>query len=216
MKKILLLENKEYRQDKLLFDLSNYDFIENILGDLECNELLDQFLMDPSIFQNYDVIIIHESIYFDDKRDLLFSTLSEKCTNKRLVKFSGNNTQFSLENELTLQVNPSVLYENIEVFLESYRKDNSNILILALGEKWQLNVLLNTLEKLNIFIENRDEYPINKSIFSSKVGLRKIKEVSMGNFNTIFQNINSNRLKKEDIEIISFNLQKLIKEVIHD
>ena len=155
MKKVILLENKDERQKEHIFDMSKYEFFDNVLGDNDCNNMLDKFLQNNSIFDDYDTIIIHESIYDDQKRINLFEVLKNYCSNKNLIMFSGNNTQFSLENESLLRISPSSLYNNIEVFLNAYEKNGSNILMLALGEKWQFNILLNTLEQLNIFIQNK-------------------------------------------------------------
>ena len=216
MKKVILLENKNERQKEHIFDMSKYEFFDNVLGDNDCNNLLDKFLQNNSIFDNYDTIIIHESIYDDKKRINLFEVLKNYCSNKNLIMFSGNNTQFSLENESLLRISPSSLYNNIEVFLNAYEKKGSNILMLALGEKWQFNILLNTLEQLNIFIQNNEKESINKSIFSSKSGLLKIKEVDEEIYESIFKNFTSNNLTKNDIETISINLKNMIMETVHE
>ena len=88
--------------------------------------------------------------------------------------------------------------------------------MLALGEKWQFNILLNTLEQLNIFIQNNEKESINKSIFSSKSGLLKIKEVNEEIYESIFKNFTSNNLTKIDIETISANLKNMIMETVHE
>lgn len=216
MKKVILLENKDERQKEHIFDMSKYEFFDNVLGDNDCNNLLDKFLQNNSIFDDYDTIIIHESIYDDQKRINLFEVLKNYCSNKNLIMFSGNNTQFSLENESLLRISPSSLYNNIEVFLNAYEKNGSNILMLALGEKWQFNILLNTLEQLNIFIQNNEKESINKSIFSSKSGLLKIKEVNEEIYESIFKNFTSNNLTKIDIETISVSLKNMIMETVHE
>lgn len=216
MRRILLLENKAERQKIITFNLKEYNFLDNILGDEECNIFLDDFLENQFYFDIYDTIIIHESIYHESKREQLFKTLHDYCKTKNIIKFSGNNTQFSLENEKSLQINPTMLYRNLKIYLEMYANDDANILILALGEKWKLNILLNTLEKLNIFIEDNTKYPVQKSIFSSNVGLTKIKEVSENYYNKIFENIDKNNLSIDDIETININLNTLIKEIVNE
>ena len=212
MKKILLLENKDNRQDILTFNLKQYSFLNNVLGDNNCNILLDNFLVNQSIFDEYDTIIIHESIYYDEKREKLFAILNNFCSEKKLIKFSGNNTQFSLENEFSLQLSPTTLYENLEIFLETYKIDDSNILMLALGKNWYLNVLLNSLEKLNIFIENNNDKPKQKSIFSSKAGLTKIKAVSPESYALIFSGIDSNTITTDQMNKVTDRLKKLIQD----
>ncbi len=211
MKKILLLENKDNRQDILTFNLKQYPFLNNVLGDNNCNSLLDNFLENQSIFAEYDIIIIHESIYYDAKREKLFAILNSFCSEKKVIKFSGNNTQFSLENEFSLQLSSTSLYENLEIFLEAYKVDDSNILMLALGKNWYLNVLLNSLEKLNIFIENNNK-PKQKSIFSSKAGLTKIKAVSPESYALIFSGIDSNTITTDQMNKVTDRLKKLIQD----
>ncbi len=212
MRKILLLENKDSRQKGFHNKLKKYPSLNNILGDENCNSLLDQFLEKQSIFDDYDTIIIHESIYYDEKREELFCTLTDFCREKNLVKFSGNNRAFSLESDKLLQLSSKLLYENIEVFLEAYQENNSHILMLALGKRWYLNIFLNSLEKLNLFLENNKKEKMQKSIFSSKSGLTKIKEVSPENYSFLFQEINSNQITKEQMESIVNRLKKLIQD----
>ena len=84
--------------------------------------------------------------------------------------------------------------------------------MLALGENWYLNMLLNSLEKLNIFIENNKKYPVQKSIFSSKVGLTKIKEVSPDSYLSVLKEIDSNSLTTTQVKQISENLTVLIQD----
>jgi len=216
MKKILLLENKEYRQKILTIDLRKCVFLRNVLGDDDCNILLDNFLNEHSTFDEYDIIIIHESIYYDEKREKLFDTLNKYCLEKSLIKFSGNNTQFSLENEYSLQLNTTSLYENLEIFLKTYENCDSSILMLALGENWYLNVLLNSLEKLNTFIENNTKEKVQKSIFSSKVGLTKIKKVNPESYSSIFCNINSNVITTTQMEEVATSLKSLIQDKVNE
>lgn len=211
MKKVLLLENIDNRQDMLTFKLNQYPFLTNVLGNNNCNSLLDDFLENQSIFDEYDTVIIHESIYYETKREKLFAILNNFCSEKKLIKFSGNNTQFSLENEFSLQLSLTSLYENLKIFLEMYEVDKSNILMLALGKNWYLNVLLNSLEKLNIFIQNNNK-PKQKSIFSSKAGLTKIKVVHPESYALIFSEINSNTITIEQMKKVADRLKELIQD----
>ena len=215
MKKILLLENKDYRQDNILIDFNKYE-IDNILGDNSCNEIIDNFLKDRTVFDEYDTIIIHESIYHDNKREKLFRIIKEVSTNKALIVFSGNCTQFSLQNDKVLHLNPTKLYSNLEVFLKAYKNNNYNILMLELGINWDLNILLNSLEKLNIFIENNTKEIIQKSIFSSKVALSKIKEINLKYYEYILKGIDSNSINCNQIQVIKNNLINLIEGKIDE
>ena len=52
MKKVILLENKDERQKEHIFDMSKYEFFDNVLGDNDCNNMLDKFLQNNSIFDD--------------------------------------------------------------------------------------------------------------------------------------------------------------------
>jgi len=98
---ILLLENKRDRIggiEERGIDFSKYPHIKVILYDDKCDKILDEFLDDNSKFDKYDTIIIHESIYDDNRRDELFKVLKEFCLDKKLIIFSGNHSQSSLSN----------------------------------------------------------------------------------------------------------------------
>lgn len=117
---ILLLENKEDRQKYI--DISAFaTIVDNILGDNDCNKSLDKFLEDISIFDKYDTIIIHESIYYKHKRDLLLKEIKDYCkdSNKNLILFSGNNSQSNSSNNI-LTITAKSLYNYITIFLENY------------------------------------------------------------------------------------------------
>ncbi len=91
---ILLLENEQDRIggiEKSGIDFTEYsDSIEVILYDEKCNNILNGFLENPHDFDKYDTIIIHESIYQENKRERLFEILEQYTVkeNKNLVKFS--------------------------------------------------------------------------------------------------------------------------------
>ncbi len=213
---ILLLENKQSRQKNIESSLNNYsDCLSNILGDEACNHLLDDFLQDKSTFDKYDTIIIHESIYHDEERDQLFTEIKSYLQNKDLIKFSGNNIQVSLQEKNILQISPATLYENIEVFLDEYRKESSNILMLAYGRNWEMNILLNILEKLNIFIENNSK-ALNISIFRRKSGLSTLNELNPDFYKILFEDINTKKIDILEMEKIRNKFKQYIQESVNE
>jgi len=215
MKKIILLENITKRQQSTKINFENLNHLENILGEENCNNKLDKFMNDNSIFNNYDVIIIHESIYFESERKSLFQILEKYCINNRiLVKFSGNNSQSSL-NQNILTLSSEKFYGNIEIYLSENEKNKANILMLAYGKNWKLNPLLNTLQSLNIFIENfNGEEEIDFDEFEDDFELLKLKIIlNKEEYQKLFKNIEEldDEISIEQIKTITYNLQKLIK-----
>ncbi len=212
---ILLLENKEVRQKNIAIDFDD-QIIHNILGDDKCNEILSSFLDDESVLESYDTIIIHESIYLENERDNLLKKLETFCSQseKKLIKFSGHNTQAHLKNNL-LEISAKSLYANLMIFLEEYINDDANILMLAYGKNWQLNLLLNVLEKLNLFIENSiegDSFDFDE--FEDDFDLLKIKRV-LGNkeYEKLLIGIDIDyEISITEIKLLTDNLKKIIQE----
>ncbi len=211
---ILLFENKEIRQKDVTIVFDD-NIIHNILGDDKCNEVLSSFLEDESQLESYDTIIIHESIYFENERDTLLKKIETYCSQKekKLVKFSGHNTQAHFNNKL-LEISSKSLYENLTVFLEKYINYDANILMLAYGKNWQLNLLLNILEKLNIFIENSNK---NESFdfdeFEDDFDLLKIKNI-LGNseYKKLLVDIDDDEISIIKVKLLADNLKKIIQE----
>jgi hypothetical protein len=211
---ILLLENKEIRQ-KNNTAAFNDKIIHNILGDEKCNKILSNFLQNESELDAYDTIIIHESIYSEDKRDELFKKLENFCkqTNKKIIKFSGNNTQAYLKDNL-LEISSKSLYENLMVFVEEYAKNHANILMLAYGKNWYLNILLNILEKVNLLIEDSKEDDFDFDEFEDDFDLLKIQKI-LGDtkYQQLFADIDIDyEISLEQIKLFRNNLKSLIQE----
>jgi hypothetical protein len=181
---------------------------------------LNAFLENRHEFDKYDTIVIHESIYQENKRETLFGEL-EKYTaqeNKILVKFSGTHTQSSFsENILTLA--PAKLFKNLEVFLKEYKDDNSNILMLAYGKHWDLNPLLNILQELNIFIEDFDEFEeMDFDEFEIDFDLDKLKKIlKEEEYRLLFNDLNfGDEINLQDIKNLANNFQRLIQSKVNE
>jgi len=213
---ILLLENNIIRANKSDINFENYtEVMKSVFSDTKCNSLLDNFLEDNYIFDEYKTIIIHESIYREEQRKELFKALESYAKNKNLVKFSGNNTHASLSDR-TLQLSAENLYQNLETFLEESKKNEPNILILAYGKYWDLNKLLNILQALNLFIEDYDEdEEIDFDEFEDDFDLLELKKIlSDDDYKKLFKNLDDfeDEIDLEQIKVLAHNFEILIQE----
>jgi hypothetical protein len=217
MKKIIFFENKIDRKKNYNIDFEKYSNLVSVFGNEKCNQELDRFLQDNNIIDQYDTILIHATIYYEDKRSELFKVLKEYCRNKiNLVIFSGGGDIGSLNNNI-LEVTARSFYENIEIFLERHQDTPNNLFMLAYGEYWDLNILLNTLEKINILIEDNDnnEFIEDYDEFEDDFNFLKIKKVlDIKEYKIIFTNIdiNDDEIDINQIKTIRNNLISLINE----
>jgi len=213
---ILLLENNSIRANKREINFENYnEVMKSVFSDAKCNSLLDNFLEDNYIFDEYKTIIIHENIYREEQRKELFKALESYAKNKNLVKFSGNNTQASLSDR-TFQLSAEKFYENLEDFLEESQKNESNILMLAYGKDWDLNKLLNTLQLLNLFIEDYDEdEEIDFDEFEDDFDFLELKKIlTDSDYKKLFKNLDDfeDDIDLEQIKVLAHNFKILIQE----
>ena len=165
MRKIVLIEDVVSRQKDFMketdFDLLEYeDILENAIGD-RYREIEESLQSDDFDLSEYAMIMAHESAFGTDVKFSL-EKLKQYCEESKtpLVLFSGgasnyyNNAKFEY-----LELNTKDFYsQNLKVFFDAYREEKYNILMLAYGEKWIFNSLLNVLEKTNVFLDrNSDE-----------------------------------------------------------
>lgn len=169
MKKILIIEDRTQRQEQFLektgIKISRYDFVDNTIGDDYVNIKKD-LLKGVFVLDKYDVIVSHRSA-FDKDNGKILDLIKDYCekTQKSLILFSGGisasyyvKTPYEL-----LSLNSKDFYsENLELFFDEVKNNNTiNLLLLAFGEKWKLNLILHVLEKLNTIaydnIESFDE-----------------------------------------------------------
>ncbi len=167
MNKVLLIEDRIERQIKFTkdtgIDLTKYsDFLDNKIS------------LDKTNLDNYSTIITHRSAFGDEDENIL-DYLKKHCdeTQTQLVFFSGGitNTFYSNTKYEFLLLNSKSFYSrNIELFLNDIRQENEpNLLLLGYGKQWKFNILLNTLENVNLFISN------SKSEKKTKVKLNRFK-----------------------------------------
>jgi len=205
---ILLLENKDDRLDKYkeirLLAENSEEKLKIVEGDGWCNERLDVFTEDNTIFDTYSTVIIHEGIYEEEKREALFEALKAYCkTNqKRLAIFSGNITQASL-NDGILRLSPSILYKHLKLYI-----NNEDLSILVYGENSSLNLMLNALEKLNLITKKENVGRLKRII-------EPLKDILKDNeYNQLFHSMEEydNYIDTNQMSILANNLKKLIQE----
>lgn len=176
IKKILLLEDRVTRQINSLIkhniDLQKgYDLIDNKIEE-KFNEVYMSFetFLSNNI-TTYDVIIAHESKFRGTKEGEMLTTFCRQ--NKvKLVYYSGGigSTFYNINNEI-LYISSNELYsEKLSLFYKDYEiNGNPKLLILAYGNKWKTNILLNAIEKLNTYLyQNMSEQPIVYDDFKKK------------------------------------------------
>jgi len=186
MKKILLIEDREERQKNLLqlvnINLNKYkNILDNIIEDRFITFIKD--INNNSFdFSPYDVIIAHQSIFIEDKRDIL-SKIRDACEKgKRLVLFSGDKeiSSYSDSSYEELGLSSKKLYsKNLELFLEAFQKGEINIRIIAFGTHWKANIMLNVLEKINLFIETNSDEDIDYDEFLNTTGFLSMNNIDI-------------------------------------
>lgn len=157
---ILLIEDRVDRQKYFMseadIDLNRYnDILDNMIKS-KYHEFVQKIKADTVDLDKYTVIVSHKSAFGDDNIGIL-QKLENHCRqhNKPLVLFSGGTDTNYYENidfEL-LELNSKLFYsDNLQLFLKETEEGTSNILTLAYGRQWKLNILLNVLEKINLQI----------------------------------------------------------------
>ena len=173
--KILLIEDRIVRKElfvqKSTIDLNQYLFLKQASAD-EYKDIKSKLKnADTSMFTGIDLIITHKSAFTINEQDILASV------GKPIIYFSGGISQ-SFYSEFPvpcLHINSSDFYsQNLIQFLNHVNKtEELELLILQFGANWRLNLLLNTMDKLNQLLyrnSNSDLFPEDfNTIFSNKI-----------------------------------------------
>ena len=213
MQKILLVEDRPQRQanflEKQQIDLSPFsDELINCAED-EHKYLIEDINNGNVDWTQYSTIILHRSGF----KPNILDSLKEVCKNNsiKLVFFSGgiSSTFYTDTPYEFLQLNSKDLYtKNLKLFLET---NENNLLALAYGENWEINILLNKLEKINKFIEdnrlNGDGENAYYSDFSEKINIDLLKKLIID----LPIEEETTVIKVEDIEGISTKILNKIK-----
>lgn len=221
MKKILLVEDRTQRQKLFMedtkIDLARYSSILDNFIDKKYDEFVVKIQDDNFELDNYDVIISHKSA-FKDFNESILSKLENHCkeNDKVLVLFSGGidaNYYLKDDNFELIELNSKTFYsEFLKLFLEDVQDGNLHPLILCYGTKWKLNIVLNILEKLNLYIDNLTKDSVLYNAFfrdNSDIGF--LESLKFDLFDK-----NDRRIKKEDIVKLRDSLKAYIKESLED
>ena len=164
MKKVLLIEDRYKRQQLFRkqtgIKLEKYsDILDNCIED-KYNAFLNEILLSEFDLTSYDIIITHKSAFGEDN-DVILKTLTEHCKKytKPLVLFSGGivGNYYNREVYEVLELNSKTFYsQNLTLFLDAIKEENENLLMLPYGRQWQLNIILNVIESLNLYIDTKD------------------------------------------------------------
>ncbi len=192
MKKILLIEDIQSRQEEFLkevdieLDKDEYkNKLDNKIGD-EYTNVFHQLKENTFNYEEYSMFILHASAFEPHRTEIIFK-IEEYCKKytKPLVYFSGGkevNNYSAIEGLEKLELNTKVFYsKNLKVFLDNYNDKKPNILMLSYGDQWKTNIILNVLEKINIFIENNDNK--DDAVFSLFKNFTKLDQLNQLEYN---------------------------------
>ena len=218
--KILLIEDRQARQqifiNKTHIELESYmDILDNKIGEMY-NEIHVALQNDTYDLSEYSVIITHKSAFGDNNAATL-SKLESHCKahDKPLVYFSGGidvSYYNKSENEVIALSSELFYSNNLKLFLENCRTGKINLLTLIYGEKWELNIQLNVLAKINLFIENWTKEQIIMKRFISETAYDLLADMDIDLYEPAIVN---NKIEKSEISKIAQSLENHIKEVVY-
>lgn len=164
MKKVVLIEDRPNRQldftRKLNCNLNKIEILKNICGGQELIQYRELIVSnDFTKLKPFDVIIIHRSALNTMDRLKLIDFVKTQA--KTLVFFSGGISSISLQklgSGNLLTINSKNIYSSN---LISYLNDGAtNILKLAFGEYWKINLEVSLLDKLVLYLYNYTPKPL--------------------------------------------------------
>lgn len=163
MKKILLIDDRSKRQIEFKkqtnIDVNNIDVLDNFTEN-KYQEILTSFENnDFLILNNYDVIITHRSA-FNNK---IWDKLQEICQKdgKKLVFFSGGISDVNYKKDCNFEfllINAKLFYsQNLIKFIKKYQNNIIEIRILAYGDNWEYDFILELIDKITNFMGKNSE-----------------------------------------------------------
>jgi len=215
---ILFIEDRTSRQTlaflKLGISLDKYkDIVENAI-DESYEEIFKMLKEDRFDFSKYSFIICHKSA-FDDENSKIISKLKQGCSchDIPLVLFSGGiDANYHDTYDKYAEINSKTLYShNLKLFFENAKEKNIDIFSLIYGEKWKLNILLNLLEKINLFVQSHSGDRVYFKRFSSDVGLDIVGFMDIGK-----PEMQGKYTTLSEIKKISTTVEEEIKVVIDE
>ncbi len=218
---ILLIENRTERQQLFMedreIDLDSYsDILDNMTGK-RFNPLWKELKNDTFDLDRYSVIISHKTAFEDDNIEIL-SKLENYCksNDKPLILFSGgiDANYYNKSEYETIEINSKVFYSNhLKLFLENIREGKRNLLILIYGDRWKLNILMNILEKINLFIENNTKEMIVFNRFVLDTAYVYLGDLNLDIYEPIME---GNKISINEIQKIRLDIENHIKRVAID
>ncbi|MFW2578309.1 hypothetical protein [Aliarcobacter butzleri] len=189
MKKVLLIDDRPDRHLALLKDasvtLNNYlKDVLNIVLKNEKNESYNthkEMILEKKMdfLDEYSTVIVHRSA-FEEENIKVIENLKSSCEEKNIktVLFSGGISAsfYTNSKQEVLLLNSRMLYsKKLEIFLDACKIDDNNILLLAYGNRWKDNLLLNCLEKINYY--QSFKYPFDFDEFVDETGIDTIMDI---------------------------------------
>lgn len=221
MKKILLIEDRQARQQLFMnhtnIDLNEYrDILDNKTAQAY-DEVYESFQNKDFDFDDYTVVIVHKSAFNGDTQEVLYG-IENECKNRAipLVLFSGGITANYYEEEKNfkkLELNSKDFYsQNLKMFLENYRESgNIELLMLSYGQRWKLDIVLNCMEKINIFIEtHKDEEDILYDEFVNYTEFHLLESLKVKYYKPTIEK--NGWLYLSEVEKIALSVELYIKE----
>ncbi len=189
MKKVLLIDDRPDRYSALLKNasISLDDYLEDTLdivlkdkNDLYCEYKSNILQNKIEFLNNYSTIIVHRSA-FEDQNIQVIENLKNACKEKQIkvVLFSGgiSSSFYTNSQQEILLLNSRMLYsKKLEIFLTACKENKDhNILLLAYGNRWKDNILLNCLEKINYYQSLKNPFDFDE--FVDDTGINTISTI---------------------------------------
>ena len=219
MKKILLIEDREKRQKLFInrtdINLAEYqDILDNITGE-KYEKLYNDIKENQFDFSEYALIMIHKGAFNGDNQEIHFQ-IKNFCKEKGipLVLFSGGATNYYNKEEIELiEIKSEDFYsKNLQLFLDNFRKNGAiELLMLSYGNNWKLNIILNSLEKINQFIAQTQEEDVLYDEFINATDIHLLEKID---FNYYQATIEDGWVYLDDIKKIATSIKKYVKEYV--
>ena len=221
MKKILLIEDKQERQQRFVhqvnIDLNNYqDILDNKIGRMY-DEIYESLKKGKFTFYDYSMVIAHKSAFNGDTQKVLYG-IENKCKSRAipLVLFSGGITANYYEEEKNfkkLELNSKDFYsQNLQLFLDNYRENGKiELLMLSYGKRWKLDIILNCMEKINYFIEDNKKEKVVYNTFKLDTSFHLFESLKIEYSHPIIKNGWCDIL---ELKKIALSIELYIKESI--
>lgn len=208
MKKILLIEDRVERQEifkeETGIDVGLYNILDNQTS-INMNEL-----------ENYSTIITHRSAFGSMDENIL-DLLKEYCSknNTKLVFFSGGitSTYYSKTSYEFLLLNSKSFYsQNLKLFLDDAVDNNDeNLLLLAYGKNWKINLMLSVLSEVNLYISKNKDKKIKKfTEFTRTTKIDMIKDL----IDIEYPPEEAGKVKMSDLGIFAEQVSEKIKQEV--